>query len=112
MNREGANYKVTLEFPEEFPDKPPKCKFHEGFYHPNVYPSGTVCLSLIDEEKDWKPSISIKAILLGIQDLLANPNPQSPAQEEAYQDFTRHKNVYVAKVAGQAKRTAYMEHAN
>jgi len=24
---DGATYKVTLEFPEEYPDKPPKCRF-------------------------------------------------------------------------------------
>jgi ubiquitin-protein ligase len=26
-----------------------------------------VCLSLLDEEKDWRPAITIKQILLGIQ---------------------------------------------
>ena len=29
--------------------------------------AGTVCLSLLDENKDWKPSISIKQLLIGIQ---------------------------------------------
>jgi ubiquitin-protein ligase len=31
-------------------------------FHPNVYPSGTVCLSLLDEEKDWRPAITIKQV--------------------------------------------------
>ena len=26
-----------------------QCKFPPGFFHPNVYPSGTVCLSIINE---------------------------------------------------------------
>lgn len=64
---EGAIYELTLEFPEEYPDKPPKCRFPAHFFHPNVYPSGTVCLSLVDEEKDWKPAITVKQVLLGIQ---------------------------------------------
>jgi ubiquitin-conjugating enzyme E2 I len=46
--------------------------------------SGTVCLSLLDEEKDWRPAITIKQILLGIQDLLNEPNIKDPAQAEAY----------------------------
>lgn len=51
--------------------------------HPNVYPSGTVCLSILNEEEDWKPVISIKQILLGIQKLLKDePNINSPAQYE------------------------------
>ena len=34
--------------------------------------AGTVCLSLLDEEKDWRPAVTIKQILLGIQvDMLA-----------------------------------------
>ena len=30
----------------------------------------------LDESKDWKPAITIKQILLGIQDLMNNPNPE------------------------------------
>lgn len=48
------------------------------------YIIGTVCLSLLDEEKDWRPAITIKQILLGIQDLLNEPNIKDPAQAEAY----------------------------
>ena len=47
-------------------------------------PPGTVCLSLLDDEKDWRPAITIKQILLGIQDLLNDPNIKDPAQAEAY----------------------------
>lgn len=49
-----------------------------------VFHLGTVCLSLLDEEKDWRPAITIKQILLGIQDLLNDPNIKDPAQAEAY----------------------------
>jgi len=46
-----------------------------------VYPSGTVCLSILNDEEDWKPNISIKTIVLGIQKLLRDePNINSPAQ--------------------------------
>lgn len=41
-------------------------------------------MSLLDEEKDWRPAITIKQILLGIQDLLNDPNIKDPAQAEAY----------------------------
>jgi ubiquitin-protein ligase len=27
-----------------------------------VFPSGTVCLSILDEEKAWKPGITIKQV--------------------------------------------------
>lgn len=56
-----------LDFVEGYPAKPPKAKFPERFFHPNIYPSGTVCLSILNEDEAWKPSITVKQILLGIQ---------------------------------------------
>lgn len=76
---------MSMEFTEEYPSKPPKCKLPPHFFHPNIYPSGTVCLSILNEDEDWKPSITIKQILLGVQELLDTPNPESPAQAEPYQ---------------------------
>lgn len=70
-----------------------------------MYPSGTVCLSILDEEKSWKPAITIKQVgtsshtseiamimsplkvLLGIQELLNDPNVNDPAQSDAYTMF-------------------------
>ena len=49
-------------------------------FHPNVYPSGKICLSLLDPEKGWRPSLTIKQLLLGIQTLLDDPNNADPAQ--------------------------------
>ena len=73
-------------------------KFTPPLFHPNVYPSGTVCLSILNEEEGWKPAITIKQILLGIQDLLDDPNPESPAQAEAYNLFKKDKDAYSKKV--------------
>lgn len=47
---EGGYYPLTMHFSEDYPSKPPKCKFPQGFFHPNVYPSGTVCLSILNED--------------------------------------------------------------
>ena len=39
-------FELTMEFSNDYPRKPPKCRFPRGFFHPNVYPSGAVCLGL------------------------------------------------------------------
>lgn len=101
---EGATYPITITFPEEYPSKPPKVKFPAEFYHPNVYPSGTICLSILNEEQDWRPAITLKQIVLGIQELLTSPNPDSPAQEPAWRAFLKEKEVYEKKVKEQAKK--------
>jgi ubiquitin-conjugating enzyme E2 I len=100
----GGAYKVSMEFTEDYPSKPPKCKFTPPLFHPNVYPSGTICLSILNEEEDWRPGITIKQMLVGIQDLLDTPNPDSPAQSEAYQLFMADRSAYAAKVRKEAKK--------
>src|SRR5271154_4485143 len=95
---ESGLFKLWLLFPEEYPTRPPKCKFDPPLFHPNVYPSGTVCLSILNEDEGWKPAITIKQILLGIQDLLNDPNPESPAQAEAYNLFKKDRAAYEKKV--------------
>jgi hypothetical protein len=60
-----------MTFPEDYPVKPPKCQFVPPLFHPAIYPSGIVCLSILsEEEKNWKASLTVKQILTGIQDLL------------------------------------------
>ncbi|XP_050124177.1 SUMO-conjugating enzyme SCE1-like [Malus sylvestris] len=49
---DGGFFPLTLHFSEDYPSKPPKCKFPPGFFHPNVYPSGTVYLSILNEDSD------------------------------------------------------------
>eukprot|EP00300_Choanocystis_sp_HF-7_P028447 c34075_g1_i1.p1 GENE.c34075_g1_i1~~c34075_g1_i1.p1 ORF type:complete len:159 (-),score=15.24 c34075_g1_i1:82-558(-) len=95
---EGGLFRLSVTFSEDYPSKPPKCKFTPPLFHPNVYPSGTVCLSILDEELGWKPAITVRQVLLGIQELLDNPNAQSPAQEEPYLLFTKNRAEYERRV--------------
>lgn len=99
----------TVPFPHEFN---PMCiffeigKFDPPLFHPNVYPSGTICLSILNEEEGWRPAITIKQILMGIQDLLDEPNPDSPAQSDAYQLFISDKERYKRRIREEAKKNA------
>lgn len=71
-----------------------------------MYPSGTICLSILNEEEGWRPAITIKQILMGIQDLLDEPNPDSPAQSDAYQLFISDKVRYDRRIREEAKKNA------
>ncbi|KAI9706328.1 MAG: E2 SUMO-conjugating protein ubc9 [Bogoriella megaspora] len=76
----------------------PTGKFVPPLFHPNVYPSGTVCLSILNEDEGWKPALTVKDILLGIQSLLDEPNQESPAQADAYNLYKKDREAYVRKV--------------
>jgi ubiquitin-conjugating enzyme E2 I len=99
---EGGEYRVQIEFPKEYPMKPPKCRFVPVIFHPNVFPSGTVCLSILNEEKGWQQSISVKEILLGLQNLLDDPNPNDPAAKEPYDLYRINKKAYEERVRREA----------
>ena len=53
----------------------------------NVYRSGTICVSTINEEEGWTPEMTLPEILFAVQQLLCHPNPNSPAQITAYNVF-------------------------
>ncbi|KAG8189006.1 hypothetical protein JTE90_019016 [Oedothorax gibbosus] len=99
---EGGSYKLRITFTDDYPATPPKCRFVPPVFHPNVFSDGHVCLSILDEDKDWIPSMTIKEILLGIQDLLNEPNIKDPAQAEAYKIYRENRLEYERRVRNQA----------
>jgi len=48
-------FRVSIDFPAEYPFKPPRVTFMTKIYHPNVDEKGQVCLALITTE-NWKPA--------------------------------------------------------
>ena len=100
---EGGEYFLTMQFSEDYPSKPPKCQFKPVLFHPNIYPSGTVCLSILNDEKDWRPSITVKQILVSIQTLLDQPNIADPAQKEPLEVYMRDKKEYEHEVRKRVK---------
>ena len=104
---EGGLFKVDMHFSDEYPSKPPKCVFVPPLFHPNIYPSGTVCLNILNEDEAWRPAITVKQILLGIQELLDTPNKLSPAQSEAYQLFLQDEGktgVYKQRILEETRK--------
>lgn len=63
---EGGLYPLTMVFPSDYPASPPTCAFPPGFIHPNVYPTGKVCLSLLSNDDDlggqWAPSLTVTQV--------------------------------------------------
>ena len=48
-------FRIRIEFPAEYPFKPPKITFMTKVYHPNIDEKGQVCLPIISAE-NWKPA--------------------------------------------------------
>lgn len=59
---EGGVFPLRVTFSAAYPTEPPSCVFTPPLFHPNVFPSGHVCLSILKE--DWKPSLTVKQVSL------------------------------------------------
>lgn len=44
---EDGMFKLSLEFTDEFPNKPPIVKFTSEMFHANVYTDGSICLDIL-----------------------------------------------------------------
>jgi len=71
-----------------FPKNPPGLTFMTSCYHANIYRAGAICLDIIRDEK-WSPMYHIDAIFSSMELLLVEPNPSSPANGDAGNDFKK-----------------------
>jgi len=93
---EDGTFKLTMEFSEEYPNKPPTVKFLSKMFHPNIYADGGICLDILQNR--WSPTYDVSAILTSIQSLLSDPNPNSPANSMAAQLFKENRREYEKRV--------------
>jgi len=77
---EGGIYSLRMQFPDQYPDKPPRVRFITEMFHPNIFADGSLCLDIIQDK--WKPIYTVGTILSSVQSLLCDPNTESPANQE------------------------------
>ena len=93
---ENGIYKLSLDFSDQYPLKPPKIRFLTKMFHPNIYTSGNICLDILQNK--WSSAYDIRCTLMSIQSLLTDPNIDSPANTEAAKLFRTDKKEYNKKI--------------
>lgn len=93
---EGGTFSLLIVFPETYPQDPPSIKFISEMFHPNVYPSGELCLDILSSR--WSPSYDVLSILISVQSLLSDPNAKSPANADASHLFSTDPHAYEKRV--------------
>ena len=77
---EGGVFFLEINFPQNYPFKPPKVRFNSKIYHCNVNDKGGICLDILKD--NWSPAFTIAKVLLSICSLLTDPNPNDPLVPE------------------------------
>ncbi len=107
---EGGFFKALIKFPEDYPNNPPEMKFVTEMWHPNIYPDGKVCISILhppgeDEfnqqesaDERWRPILGVESILISVISMLNDPNLDSPANIDAAKNFKEDREGYEKKV--------------
>ncbi|KDE05607.1 ubiquitin-conjugating enzyme E2-18 kDa [Microbotryum lychnidis-dioicae p1A1 Lamole] len=102
---EGGVFEAELTFPRDYPLSPPKMKFTPPLFHPNIYASGDVCISILHSPGDdpnayessserWSPVQSVEKILLSVISMLAEPNIESGANIDACKLYRDNREAY------------------
>jgi ubiquitin-protein ligase len=60
-----GTFKLTLDFTEEYPNRPPLVKFACPMFHPNIYADGGICLDILQNQ--WSPIYDVAGVLTSIQ---------------------------------------------
>ena len=93
-----------MKYPSDYPFKPPTFLFNTKIYHPNINSNGNVSIDILRDQ--WPVNLIIIKILMSIQSLLDDPNPDDFLNEEATKLYRKNKEEYNIKVRNYTKQNA------
>lgn len=89
---ENGIFKLKIVIPCDYPFKPPVITFATNIYHPNISPSGTICIDIL--KNSWSSALKLSSIILSLSVLLANPNPDDPLVSDIANEYKTNKKLF------------------
>ncbi|KAL3078219.1 hypothetical protein niasHS_012106 [Heterodera schachtii] len=98
-------FRVNVDFPTEYPFKPPSVTFATKIYHPNIDDKGQVCLGIILAE-NWKPATRAEQVMNALLSLIAEPEIAHPLRSDLAEEFQRDKKKFFKNAEDYTKKYA------
>eukprot|EP00755_Sulcionema_specki_P010039 Sspe_Gene.6651::Locus_2241_Transcript_1_10_Confidence_0.105_Length_606::g.6651::m.6651/K10579/UBE2M, UBC12; ubiquitin-conjugating enzyme E2 M len=106
----GGTFKFRVSVPHDYPHTPPKVTYdltlnQHKLFHPNIDEDGKVCLNILRAE--WRPVLTLKAVIFGMELLFIEPNPDDPLNKQAAKVLRDDRNRF-ANIARSWMRGNYI----
>merc|ERR1711970_724727 len=96
-------FKIEVNFPAEYPFKPPKINFKTKIYHPNIDEKGQVCLPIISAE-NWKPATKTDQVIDSLVQLVNEPEPEHPLRGDLAEEYTKDRKKFYKNAEEHTKK--------
>ncbi|KAL7422731.1 ubiquitin conjugating enzyme Ubc7/UbcP3 [Cryptotrichosporon argae] len=117
---EGGVFAAKLVFPPDYPMSPFTMTFDPPLLHPNIYPDGKVCISILHAPGDdplryesaserWSPVQGVRSVLLSVLSMLAEPNIESGADVECCKLYRDDRPEFERRVRAQVRALLGLE---
>lgn len=90
---EGGEFVLDIKIPETYPFNPPNVRFTTRIWHPNISSvTGAICLDILKDQ--WAAALTLRTVLLSIQALLQEAEPDDPQDAVVAKQFKEHRDIF------------------